>query len=487
MSGHSSVKPVMDDLELLREYAASRSEQVFATLVARHVGLVYSAALRQVRDPHLAEEVTQTVFIRLAQKARTFRDGVILSGWLFRTTRFVASETMRTENRRRQREQKAMETLYESQGDAPWAQIAPLLDEAMAGLSETDRNAVLLRFFEQKNLAEVGESLGTNEDAAQKRITRALEKLRSFFARRGKVISASVLAGALTTSAVQAVPTGLAASVTAAVMVSGAAAGSTLTMGALKFMTWMNLKSAVAVGVCAVTAATTLVIESKNVSKLRAENQRLAAQMGELQRSHADEVARFQAGNDELDRLRREAAELYKLRGEVAQLRRERAELAKFAEENARLRQQKKPGVSEKSSGEPEDIEARKEVEKQVFIAKLNYNKGWLLAFMLYAEAHEGRMPKDFAEAQSYLPVEFNNQYDSAQFEIVYHGALKEIQNPNMIIVMREKEPTQALGPPAQVTWARAYGFADGHAEIHVESAQDRFANWEKERIVPSQ
>ena len=126
----------MDDLELLREYAASRSEQVFATLVARHVGLVYSAALRQVRDPHLAEEVTQTVFIRLAQKAWTFRDGVILSGWLFRTTRFVASETMRTENRRRQREQKAMETLYESQGDAPWAQIAPLLDEAMAGLSE---------------------------------------------------------------------------------------------------------------------------------------------------------------------------------------------------------------------------------------------------------------------------------------------------------------------------------------------------------------
>src|SRR5437667_12048236 len=204
--GHVMIELAMDDIELLHEYAASQSEQAFATLVGRFVGLVYSAALRQVRDPHLAEEVTQTVFIRLAQKARTFRDGVILSGWLFRTTRFVASETMRTENRRRQREQKAMETLYESQGDTPWAQIAPLLDEAMAGLSETDRNAVLLRFFEQKNLAEVGESLGTNEDAAQKRITRALEKLRSFFARRGKVISASGLAGALTTSAVQAVP-----------------------------------------------------------------------------------------------------------------------------------------------------------------------------------------------------------------------------------------------------------------------------------------
>src|SRR5439155_19092052 len=124
-------------------------------------------------------------------------------------TRFVASETMRTENRRRQREQKAMETLYESQGDAPWAQIALLLDEAMAGLSETDRNAVLLRFFEQKNLAEVGESLGTNEDAAQKRISTALEKLRSFSARRGKVILASVLAGRFASSGVQAVAAGL--------------------------------------------------------------------------------------------------------------------------------------------------------------------------------------------------------------------------------------------------------------------------------------
>jgi len=477
----------MDDIELLREYRASRSEQVFATLVARHVGLVYSAALRQVREQHLAEEVTQTVFIRLAQKARTFREGVILSGWLFRTTRFVASETMRTENRRRRREQEAMETLYESQGDAPWARIAPLLDEAMAGLSIADRNAVLLRFFEKKNLKEVGHALGTNEDAAQKRITRALEKLRSFFERRGKVISASVLAGALTTSAVQAVPTGLAASVTAAVMLSGAAAGSTLTFGALKFMTGMNLKSAVAVSVCAVTAATTLVLESKQVSKLRAKNQLLAAQMGELQKSRTDEVTLVQAGNDELDRLRREAADVYKLRGEVAQLRRERTELAKFAKENVRLRQQIKPGVAEKSSGESEDIDERKEVEKQVFIAKLNYNKGWLLAFMLYAEAHEGRMPKDFAEAQSYLPIEFNNQYDPAQFEIVYHGVLREIQNPNMIIVMREKEPTQALGPPSQVTWARAYGFADGHAEIHSAPTPDGFANWEKERMVSSQ
>src|SRR5205814_7069571 len=196
----------MDDLELLREYAASQSEQAFATLVGRHVDLVYGSALRQVRDSHLAEEVTQMVFIRLARKAGTIRGGVILSGWLFRTTRFVASEVVRMENRRRHREQKAMETVLESRDDSPWEQIAPLLDDALAGLSDTDRNAMLLRFFEKKSLKEVGLALGMSDDAAQKRITRALETLRSFFARRGKVISASVLSGTLSASAVPAAP-----------------------------------------------------------------------------------------------------------------------------------------------------------------------------------------------------------------------------------------------------------------------------------------
>src|SRR5947207_5377771 len=184
--GHLRIEPAMDDLELLHEYAASKSEQAFATVVGRHIDLVYSAALRQVRDPHLAEDVTQSVFIRLARKAGTIRDGVILSGWLFRTTRFVASEVVRMENRRRHREQEAMETVLESRDDSSWDRIAPLLDEAIAGLGETDRNARLLRFFERKSLKEIGQALGMNDDAAQKRGTRALEKLRSAFAQHGK-------------------------------------------------------------------------------------------------------------------------------------------------------------------------------------------------------------------------------------------------------------------------------------------------------------
>src|SRR5687768_6599452 len=113
MGGHLRIELVMDDFELVRDYAASHSEQAFATLVGRHVDLGYSAGLRQVRDPHLAEVVSESVFIRLARKAGTIRDGVILSGWLFRTTRFVASEVVRTENRRRHREQKAMDTFLD--------------------------------------------------------------------------------------------------------------------------------------------------------------------------------------------------------------------------------------------------------------------------------------------------------------------------------------------------------------------------------------
>jgi len=158
-------EPVMNDIELLREYSVSGSEQAFATLVARYIDLVYSAALRQAADPHLAEEVTQAIFILLANKAQTFRNGVILSGWLYRAARFVAADIVRTENRRRSREQKAMEILYEPRGGSSWDEIAPLLDEAMAGLTKVDRNAVLLRFFEKKDLKEVGQALGTNEDA----------------------------------------------------------------------------------------------------------------------------------------------------------------------------------------------------------------------------------------------------------------------------------------------------------------------------------
>jgi uncharacterized protein (TIGR03435 family) len=250
----------VDDMTLLREYAARHSESAFETLVSRRVGFVYSAALRQVRDPHLAEEVTQAVFIILAQKAGRISDETILTGWLFRTTRFAALAQTRAAAKRREREQEAqMQTEIQSTAPDPlWEQMSPLLDAALASLSETDRQAILLRFFENKGLAEVGDALKSSEDTARKRVTRALEKLRKYFSRRGVASTSAIIASGISVNSVQAAPMALAKSVAAAATAKGAAAsGSTLTIikGALKLMAWTKAKTSIVVGIGAVLVA----------------------------------------------------------------------------------------------------------------------------------------------------------------------------------------------------------------------------------------
>ena len=253
-----------DDRALLRQYAENNSDEAFAALVTRHVSLVYSVALRQVGNPHHAEEITQAVFIILARKAAALRHDKALSSWLFQATRLTANNFVRSESRRHRREDEAyMQSVLEEAGTEVWPKIAPFLDDAVANLREKDRRAILLRFYEGRNLREVGAVLGASEDAAEKRVNRALEKLRHIFAKRGVSSTTAILAGAISAHSVQAVPVTLAKSVTAVALAKGAAAStSTLTLikGALKIMAWTKAKTAIVVGAVAILATTSTTV-----------------------------------------------------------------------------------------------------------------------------------------------------------------------------------------------------------------------------------
>jgi len=217
------------DGELLRQYAEHRNDAAFAELVRRHLDFVYSVALRQANgDVHLAQDATQTVFVDLARKARHLSNRSTLAGWLHTSARFAVGNAIRGEARRRIREQEA--TTMQNNSTTPeinWTEIGPLLDEAVSELKESDREAVLLRFFKNLNYQEVGAILGLEEDAARKRVDRALEKLREHFTRRGVTTSAIILTAAISTNSVTAAPVGLAAKVTT----SALAGASGLTLG----------------------------------------------------------------------------------------------------------------------------------------------------------------------------------------------------------------------------------------------------------------
>jgi RNA polymerase sigma factor (sigma-70 family) len=243
----------LSDQQLLSDYATRREEAAFAELVQRHIDLVYSAALRMVRERHLAEDVTQGVFVALAQNARQLTGRPVLAGWLHRTAQNLAANVVRSDVRRRVREQEAaaMNELIATESDEVWETIAPQLDAALGELNESDRDALMLRYFQRKSAREIAEILGVSDEAAQKRVNRAVERLREVFSKRGVAVGASGLAVVISGNAVQAAPAGLAATVSSAAVFAGTAAASSTVVAVSKGLAMTTLQKTIIAGTVA--------------------------------------------------------------------------------------------------------------------------------------------------------------------------------------------------------------------------------------------
>lgn len=309
----------MDDRELLERYVKGHSEDAFRELVERHLPFVHSTARRVVRHAHLADEVAQTVFTTLAQKAASIQPHQFLAGWLYNTTRHAAMHVVRSEQRRRQREQtaSAIDHLAQAPADAP--EIAEHLEPAMAELPAEDRDILVLRFLANRSLREVGNELGVSEEAARKRVSRALERLRAGLEKRGIVITTVVLTAVLTSST-PVVPTALAAAIT-----TGALSATTVSSPVTVVFAATTLQKALVGAIVTVTLGTGI-YQVRRAAVLETELQT-------LQQAAA-------RSNQQLEQLRRDRAtrQIAALAAENEQLNRNNAELIRLRGENARLR-----------------------------------------------------------------------------------------------------------------------------------------------------
>ncbi len=274
---------------MLSLYARTGSETAFRELVSRYIDLVHSTAFRLVgNDAHAAKDVSQIVFMALAKQAKTLPKDVMLGGWLHQHTRFAAGKFMRTEHRRHWRERQAAEMYaIEDHSESNLAQVAPVLDEAIGQLDAEDRTAILLRFFERKDFRSLGNAIGSSEDAARKRVDRALEKLHVLLKHRGATLSVMGLAVALAAEAVTAAPADLAATVSGSAL-SGAVATGGLNFTALKLMS-MTKPKLVAVSALAIAGVAAPLVQHQSLKKLGEENRSLrrqAEQAAEMNQEH---------------------------------------------------------------------------------------------------------------------------------------------------------------------------------------------------------
>jgi RNA polymerase sigma factor (sigma-70 family) len=439
---------MISDPELLARFARSRSEDAFAELVRRHVNLVYSAALRQVGgDGHLAQDVAQTVFSDLARKAPALVHRATLTGWLYTSARFAAAKTVRSEHRRRDREEQFMREPNDTAPEADWEQLRPVLDEVMHQLQETDREAILLRYFENRPFAEIGARCGLNENAARMRVERALEKLRNLLARRG-VTTAAALASVISAHAVQVAPVSLAATL-ATTSLAGAGTGM------LTFWNIMNMtKLKLGIGALVVVGASTaLIVQHQAREKLLRANESLTQQIAQLK---ADNESLFTLAaqakkpasppSDQLD-------ELLRLRSEVGTLRQQTNELGRFRQENRKLLAQVAAQSESTNQVSAEDQFILRQTHAVDAMSTL------LTAVKNYATNHNGQYPGslDQLTASGDLGASnFAGNLGLDDFELAKDGAV-DPQGNKIILSMRV--PLQRPGKPSVIVLG---GISDG-------------------------
>jgi RNA polymerase sigma factor (sigma-70 family) len=453
------------DAQLLREYARQGSEAAFGQIVARYADLVYSAVVRQVASADLAEEVSQSVFTDLARKAPSLAnklgENVTIAGWLYRGSRFAVSKHLRAEHRRRSRESQAMQDLEPASATPPdWERIRPLLDEAMAGLGEEDRQTLLLRFFQNQTFRTVGQALGISDDAAQKRVARALEKLRARLARHGITTPAALLSAVLSSNAIQNAPAGLAA------RLAGGALANTLI--APSIMSLSSIKIALITTVSTAALAAGLTIDHHSLNRAEAENAALRQQLSQLNQQ-AQSLAPLQTDTAELDQQRQEHLELLKLRGQVGIL---RDILAKKLGEPV-------------PSAQPANVSLQS-VEKAEALRAITVNELKIIghACRVYSHHNGGQLPTDWSQLGKFTQGGGAAEagVGTNSFEIVSYDNPLTANSPSYLFYAREIQPRQL---PYGI-WSRVYLCVDGSVQT-LQSADDNFSGWENQFIQQMQ
>ena len=495
-------KSMTEDLELLGQYARNQAQDAFTEIVRRHVDLVYSAALRQVRSPQLAEEVAQSVFTDLARNAGTLQPDTVLTAWLYQVTRRTAVDVVRKESRRQLREQIASEMNAMNATAPDWTHVEPFLDEAMHTLDETDRAAVLLRYFENKSFREVGQTLGTSDDAAQKRVSRAVERLREFLSKRGVAVGASGLVVLIAANAVQAAPAGLAATISTAAILAGTTIAATATATTIKTIAMTTLQKTLVTATLAILAGTGI-YEARQASTLRSRVQilqqqatPLAGQIAQLQRERDDatkHLAALQAENDQL-KSNQNTDELLRLRSEVTRLRNEANDPSKKAVETVaakvkllKQRLEEMPDrkipelqfVTEKDwanavwdadldteDGVREALSKLRETAENIFL-----NEMMKAAFKKYLAANNDILPSDLSELKPYFEVPITDAM-LQRYELLQTGKPDNSADLVKLAVYADEDYDSNHGMSINGAWGGRFNRVSGA----VEAASEAFA-----------